>query len=391
MKKLLLLFITFLIITFSNAQAIGDQFTDSDISYEIINDSPWEVEVTVSALANVIVPSSVVEPTGSNVCSVTAIGELAFNGNTTIVSIEIPSTVTSLLRRCFRGATSLTSVTFTGENNITLIGQQAFQNATGVTNGNEIISSVITMDNGAFSGGGLSGTLTTPASLTTLTGTAVFRNNSIVTADLSASVDLLNITGALLFENPTVTSFILPPNVQTMDSQVCNGCAITEINFPASLTSIGATSFATSTLTTVQVNSASVIAIEADTFNGISSDAKLYVPDAAAKAAYEADANWLAFFPATNIVIGNILAIKSVDHDLNWGMYPNPTEGIVSIINKKSVDTAVTVYDINGRILLEESITNSNSEINISDLASGMYIFKVKTDNGEIVKRILKK
>jgi len=45
------------------------------------------------------------------------------------------------------------------------------------------------------------------------------------------------------------------------------------------------------------------------------------------------------------------------------------------------------VIDLNGRALLN----TTKPQVDISNLDSGVYLFKVKTENNELVKRIIKK
>ncbi|XMO85400.1 T9SS type A sorting domain-containing protein [Algibacter sp. AS12] len=78
------------------------------------------------------------------------------------------------------------------------------------------------------------------------------------------------------------------------------------------------------------------------------------------------------------------LSVNHVDA-IDANIYPNPTKGIVTVESNFN-DTKVTVYDLNGRSLLK----TTNSRVDISKYAAGMYIFKVETSNGQVVKRILK-
>ena len=52
------------------------------------------------------------------------------DGNTTIKTVEMPSTVTSLPNYCFQNCTALTTVSFPG---IKTIGKYAFQNCSALT------------------------------------------------------------------------------------------------------------------------------------------------------------------------------------------------------------------------------------------------------------------
>ena len=65
-------------------------------------------------------------------------------------------------------------------------------------------------------------------------------------------------------------------------------------------------------------------------------------------------------------------------------IYPNPAQNTLYIQSSETIEQ-VSVYDISGRMLLQ---TNSQS-IDISHLANGIYIIKVKTAQGETVRKIM--
>ena len=85
-----------------------------------------------------------------------------------------------------------------------------------------------------------------------------------------------------------------------------------------------------------------------------------------------------------------LLNTNDLENNLGLSIYPNPTSGIVSIKSKQLVNANVTVYDLNGRVLLSTNINGTSSEINMSNLASGMYLFKVQAGNSAFTKRIVK-
>ena len=74
-------------------------------------------------------------------------------------------------------------------------------------------------------------------------------------------------------------------------------------------------------------------------------------------------------------------------------VYPNPTMGELTITNYELQVTNVDVFDITGRKQKAESRRhNDESEIvlDISHLKAGIYLVKIFTDQGEIVKKIIK-
>ena len=68
-------------------------------------------------------------------------------------------------------------------------------------------------------------------------------------------------------------------------------------------------------------------------------------------------------------------------------IYPNPTNEELSIENDSFTIENVEIYDINGKTIL----STNKPIINISHLLTGTYFVKIKTDNGELIKKIIKK
>ena len=68
-------------------------------------------------------------------------------------------------------------------------------------------------------------------------------------------------------------------------------------------------------------------------------------------------------------------------------VYPNPAQHTLYIESSEAVEQ-VRVYDVSGRELMQ--IANPAQSIDVSTLANGIYIIKVKTAQGETVKKIVK-
>lgn len=74
----------------------------------------------------------------------------------------------------------------------------------------------------------------------------------------------------------------------------------------------------------------------------------------------------------------------------NVKIFPNPTHNTVSISLPNVEDTKISVYDLNGRLLLEQSHTSAQININLATYAVGVYLLKVETSNREVIKRVIK-
>lgn len=70
-------------------------------------------------------------------------------------------------------------------------------------------------------------------------------------------------------------------------------------------------------------------------------------------------------------------------------IYPNPSEGILNIqSDMETIIEQIEIIDMSGKSLA--LYTNSVQIINIESLQNGIYFFKIKTNKGEIVKKISK-
>lgn len=58
-------------------------------------------------------------------------------------------------------------------------------------------------------------------------------------------------------------------------------------------------------------------------------------------------------------------------------LYPNPANDCLKIEVKEFTDNKLSIIDVTGKIVLSETLTSNNAEINISSLNSGFYFVKV--------------
>ena len=84
------------------------------------------------------------------------------------------------------------------------------------------------------------------------------------------------------------------------------------------------------------------------------------------------------------------LSVEELSHVFN--IYPNPVQSELYIATELQVEE-ISIYDIYGRQALCQQANESTSQqvIDVSDLGTGIYFVKISTDNGEIVKRFVKK
>jgi hypothetical protein len=76
----------------------------------------------------------------------------------------------------------------------------------------------------------------------------------------------------------------------------------------------------------------------------------------------------------------------------NITLVPNPTTGELTITNYELQITNIEIFDVYGKKVSSHPSTSSSSQkkINLSHLNSGIYFVKVVTNNGEVVKKVVK-
>ncbi|MNX72772.1 hypothetical protein D3C86_1041400 [compost metagenome] len=102
--------------------------------------------------------------------------------------------------------------------------------------------------------------------------------------------------------------------------------------------------------------------------------------------------NYGGFAYVDNIVITNLALGTSEQIASKFSVYPNPSNNLVNIANDSNILlNAITITDLNGRTVKSVKLDNVNeAQINISDLASGVYTMNISSDQGSAVKKIIK-
>ncbi|KAA5825216.1 T9SS type A sorting domain-containing protein [Algibacter amylolyticus] len=373
MKKTLQFLFALMVTATISAQKPAIDFNDGTFNYTITDATNGYVDLhsMIVPETNVVIPGSTMD--GFIPYTVTGIGVGAFSVNTAnnkgagnednaaVETVSLPASVTKLDAHVFRDNPNLTTINL---ENIVDMGSNAFVLCKGLTG----------------------------------------------VIDLSACTDLDNYA---FFDCPGITGLNIPVVETIGNGGLYNMDGVKEFNVPSSVVSVG-TLFLGDTgganiLEQVQLNwDATQLAnvtfandskffrmewlpngVEGDDFNDTT--VKIYVP-VGSKSAYETHPSW-GKFPSANIIEGTMpaLSVKTVDAKaLGFSVYPNPTSGVVSIKNVQAVNAEVSVFDLNGRSLLNRNVNTNLSEINISNLSAGMYLFKVKTDAGQFTQRIVK-
>ncbi len=82
---------------------------------------------------------------------------------------------------------------------------------------------------------------------------------------------------------------------------------------------------------------------------------------------------------------GNVPEQKN-NQEIN--IYPNPAQNIVNIeiISQKTKYFNIEIYTIQGKLIFMKQYKTSPLSIDISDLSNGIYMLKIKDENGNVIK-----
>lgn len=83
--------------------------------------------------------------------------------------------------------------------------------------------------------------------------------------------------------------------------------------------------------------------------------------------------------------------INDIEHNSTLNIYPNPVEDKLFLATEIYIEE-IAIYDIYGRHTISQQANETTSQqvIDVDDLNSGVYFVKIKTDDGNIVKRFIK-
>ncbi len=93
------------------------------------------------------------------------------------------------------------------------------------------------------------------------------------------------------------------------------------------------------------------------------------------------------------LTVESIIGIDENSLEAGVSLYPNPATDIVNLVNKSNIALdKMMVYDINGKLVIQTDLRNMQGEktVDVSSLASGVYVVQIIGENASTVKRLIK-
>ncbi len=75
---------------------------------------------------------------------------------------------------------------------------------------------------------------------------------------------------------------------------------------------------------------------------------------------------------------------------LSFEIYPNPTNGLITIVTPSHELKTIRLVDVTGRVILEMQELNELTDLDLSKYSKGVYYLNVKTATGTLTKKVIK-
>jgi hypothetical protein len=94
------------------------------------------------------------------------------------------------------------------------------------------------------------------------------------------------------------------------------------------------------------------------------------------------------------ITVENETGFNTINNDIEKVLiYPDPFTEIINIkLNQESNNgiSEVTIYSLNGKIVLQQTIASNQFSLNTSKLKSNVYLIQIKNDKIDVIKKLIK-
>ncbi len=93
------------------------------------------------------------------------------------------------------------------------------------------------------------------------------------------------------------------------------------------------------------------------------------------------------------LTVQSTIGISENTLDKGLALYPNPASNVVNLVNRTNISLEkMMIYDINGKLVGQTDLRSMQGEkaVDVSALASGVYMVQITGDNASTVKRLIK-
>jgi len=100
--------------------------------------------------------------------------------------------------------------------------------------------------------------------------------------------------------------------------------------------------------------------------------------------------NGCASNQSNSITLLNVGIPESEEANSLIRFYPNPADDKLMVVVPDAIDIKLSVYNIQGQLLIEQAASQKINQINISNLEKGIYLLKAESTKGIVLSRFIK-
>ncbi len=226
-----------------------------------------------------------------------------------------------------------------------------------------------------------------PANATNQNVTWSSNNNGVATVNNNGLVTALSVGNAIISATTQDGNFTAICNVTVENNTVAvTGVSINpgnitlDINTTGQLTATVAPANATNTNVTWSSNDNNIATVNA---NGL---VTAVAPGNAIITVTTADGGFTA---TCNVTVNNTDGIYTEEDNNNLMLYPNPVSGLLNIESNTTI-LKIEVFNFLGQLIDAVNTNNNTYQYNTEKLNNGYYMFKVHTDNGTAITKVIK-
>ena len=107
---------------------------------------------------------------------------------------------------------------------------------------------------------------------------------------------------------------------------------------------------------------------------------------------YDTPDNLLGF-GIPNLAEAHDIGLSVLEQEVfEFKIYPNPTRDVVhiNIPSSNSTITELRLVDVTGKIIMQNKIPNGHSKLDMSKMASGVYILSLQSENTSTTLKLIK-
>lgn len=104
-------------------------------------------------------------------------------------------------------------------------------------------------------------------------------------------------------------------------------------------------------------------------------------------ALYAYEVQYYLFIDDFEVIEGNVVGINEMENtSASVSLYPNPADNMINLQSSEEI-SSVQIFDMFGKNIANYEVNGTQTQISVNNLSVGMYMAKIATENGSVVKK----